>query len=154
MEVNHKKLKFFKTQNDLRKWFEKNHATESELWIGMYRKDSGKGGVDYKQALDEALCYGWIDGIRKKLDADSFTQRFTPRRPKSVWSKVNIAHVKRLTEAGRMMPTGMAEFDKRSPEATATRDETRAQRLRELLASSARESRIPKPSSTPRKKAK
>ena len=118
MEVNPKTLKFFRTPAELRRWFKSNHDKATELWIGMYLKSSGKGGVDYKQALDEALCYGWIDGIRKGLDAESFTTRFTPRKPTSIWSNVNIAHIKRLTDEGRMMPPGIAAYEKRSPERT------------------------------------
>jgi uncharacterized protein YdeI (YjbR/CyaY-like superfamily) len=116
VEVNPRTLKFFRTAAELRRWFKSNHDKASELWIGMYIKSSGKGGVDYKQALDEALCYGWIDGIRKRLDDESFTTRFTPRKPTSIWSNVNIAHVKRLTEEGRMLPPGVAAFEKRTPE--------------------------------------
>jgi uncharacterized protein YdeI (YjbR/CyaY-like superfamily) len=116
VEVNRKTLRFFRTPADLRKWFAANHDKATELWIGMYLKASGKGGIDYRQALDEALCHGWIDGIRKKLDADSFTTRFTPRKPASIWSNVNIAHVERLTREGRMLPPGIAAFEKRTPE--------------------------------------
>ena len=119
MEVNQKTLKFFRTSNDLRRWLKSNHAKSTELWVGMYRKDTGKGGIDYKQALDEALCYGWIDGIRKKLDDESFATRFTPRKPTSIWSNVNVAHVERLTKEKRMMPPGIAAFEKRTPERTA-----------------------------------
>ena len=78
--------------------------------MGFYKKASGKGGITYEHALDEALCYGWIDGIRKSLDEDSFTIRFTPRKPKSIWSNVNIRHVARLKKEGRMKPTGIAAF--------------------------------------------
>jgi uncharacterized protein YdeI (YjbR/CyaY-like superfamily) len=115
MEVSTENLKFFRTPAELRRWFKANGKRKSELWIGMYRKESGKGGVDYKQALDEALCFGWIDGIRKKLDDSSFTVRFTPRKPTSIWSNVNIAHINRLTAEGRMMPEGIAAFEKRDP---------------------------------------
>lgn len=115
MEVRRDKLRFFRTQAELRKWFERKHSSEEALWIGFYRKDSGKGGVTYPQALDEALCFGWIDGIRKKLDDASYTTRFTPRKPRSIWSNVNIAHVKRLTDAGRMTESGIAAFKLRDP---------------------------------------
>lgn len=115
MEVRTENLKFFKTPAQLRRWFKANGARKSELWIGIHRKESGKGGVDYRQALDAALCFGWIDGIRKKLDDSSFTVRFTPRKTTSIWSNVNIAHVKRLTAEGRMMPEGVAAFRKRDP---------------------------------------
>ena len=110
MEVRTDKLRFFRTQAELRRWLEKKHASEQELWIGFYRKDSGKGGITYPEALDEALCFGWIDGIRKKLDDVSYTTRFTPRRPRSIWSNVNVKHVARLTAAGRMTEPGIAAF--------------------------------------------
>jgi uncharacterized protein YdeI (YjbR/CyaY-like superfamily) len=110
VEVRKDRLRFFRSGGELRKWLEKNHAKSDELWIGFYRKDSGKGGITYAEALDEALCYGWIDGIRKKLDDESFTTRFTPRKPKSIWSNVNIGHVARLTKEGRMQPPGIAAF--------------------------------------------
>ena len=111
MEVNTDKLRFFRTSAQLRKWLDKNHDRETELWIGFHRTDSGKGGITYAQALDEALCYGWIDGIRKKLDETSFTTRFTPRKKNSIWSNVNVRHIERLTRDGRMMPPGIAAFD-------------------------------------------
>ena len=104
---------FFKTPGDLRRWLERNHASATELWIGMYRKASGKGGVTYKEALDEALCIGWIDGVRKRLDEESFVQRFTPRRPDSYGSAVNIKRAQELIEAGRMHATGLAAFERR-----------------------------------------
>lgn len=118
MEVRTDKLRFFRTPGELRRWFEKKHAGEQELWIGFYKKDSGKGGVTYSDALDEALCFGWIDGIRKKLDDTSYTTRFTPRKPRSNWSNVNIAHVKRLTAGGRMAAPGLAAFRLRDPSRT------------------------------------
>ncbi len=84
--------------------------------LRLMRKHAAAPGVSYAEALDEALCYGWIDGVRRAYDADSFTVRFTRRRERSIWSNVNIAHVKRLTETGRMMPPGLAAFEARSPE--------------------------------------
>ena len=114
MEIRRDRLRFFGTAGELRRWLEKNYSKSEELWIGFYKKDSGKGGITYAQALDEALCYGWIDGIRKKLDEDSFTTRFTPRKPKSIWSNVNIGHVARLTKEGRMQPPGIAAYEKKN----------------------------------------
>jgi uncharacterized protein YdeI (YjbR/CyaY-like superfamily) len=111
MEVRRDKLKFFRTGAAFRRWLEKNHAKADELWLGMYRKDSRKGGITYSEALDEALCYGWIDGIRKKLDLESFATRFTPRRAGSIWSNVNIAHVERLKKQGRMHERGLAAYE-------------------------------------------
>jgi uncharacterized protein YdeI (YjbR/CyaY-like superfamily) len=104
------KLKYFKSAADFRAWLEANHASVTELWLGFYKKDSGKVGITYAEALDEALCFGWIDGIRKRVDELSFTQRFTPRKPKSIWSLINIGHVARLKKARRMMPAGLKAF--------------------------------------------
>ena len=95
---------FFKSQVEFRRWLAKNHATQSELWLGMYKKDSGKVGISYKEALDEALCFGWIDGVRKTLDAESYVQRFTPRKAKSYWSAVNTKRAKELIKEKRMAP--------------------------------------------------
>ena len=91
---------FFKTPAALRRWFKAHHATSAELWIGFYKKDSGRGGVVYRQALDEALCVGWIDGMVRRVDEVSYMQRFTPRRPRSTWSAVNIAKVERAHRRG------------------------------------------------------
>ena len=115
MEVKRDNLRFFRNAGELRRWLAGKHDKEQELWVGFYRKDSGKGGITYSEALDEALCYGWIDGIRKKLDDESFTTRFTPRKPRSIWSNVNIARVGQLTKAGRMQPSGIAAFKIRDP---------------------------------------
>lgn len=108
------KHRYFKSAADFRTWLEANHNTVTELWLGIYKKDSGKVSVTYAEALDEALCFGWIDGVRKRVDESSFTQRFTPRKPTSVWSLINIGHVKRLTKAGRMMPAGLKAFAART----------------------------------------
>jgi uncharacterized protein YdeI (YjbR/CyaY-like superfamily) len=104
-------VKFFKTQTALRRWLEKNHSDAKELWIGFYKKVSGKVGLTYAQALDEALCFGWIDGIKQSVDEISYANRFTPRRRKSVWSKINTGHVERLTKADRMMSAGLKEVE-------------------------------------------
>lgn len=102
--------KYFKSAADFRAWLEANHASATELWLGIYKKDSGKRGITYADALDEALCFGWIDGVRKRVDESSFTQRFTPRKPRSNWSLINIRHVERLQKAGRMTSPGMKAF--------------------------------------------
>ncbi len=101
------KIKFFKNQAALRKWLEANHDKKTELWIGFYKKASKKKGITTAEALDEVLCYGWIDGIRKSIDEISYMNRFTPRRAKSPWSKINKNNVKRLTKAGLMRPAGL-----------------------------------------------
>jgi uncharacterized protein YdeI (YjbR/CyaY-like superfamily) len=102
--------RFFATPARLRAWLEKHHAREKELWIGYWKKESGKGGVVYPQALDEALCFGWIDGVVRRLDDLSYMQRFTPRRAGSYWSSVNIAKAEKLAREGRMAPAGQAAF--------------------------------------------
>ncbi len=100
---------FFRTPPELRRWFRAEHDKAKEIWIGFYKKDSGLIAVTYAEALDQALCFGWIDGIRKKVDGDSYANRFTPRRPKSNWSKLNVSHAKRLMRNGLMMPSGRRE---------------------------------------------
>jgi uncharacterized protein YdeI (YjbR/CyaY-like superfamily) len=105
---------FFQTPADLRRWFRANHAVCRELWIGFYKKGSGRQAVDYRQALDEALCFGWIDGIVRKVDEVSYCHRFSPRTPRSPWSAINIARAGELIEAGRMQPPGLAAFQRRA----------------------------------------
>src|ERR1700687_2983548 len=103
---------FFPTAADLRAWLQENHATVAELWIGLHSAASGRAArLTYKQALDEALCFGWIDGVRKSVDATRYMQRFTPRRTKSYWSRVNTARAKELLAAGRMAPPGLKTFE-------------------------------------------
>lgn len=106
-------IKFFKTQDALRKWLEKNHNKKDELWLGYYKKTSGKQSVTYAQAVDEAICFGWIDGIAKGIDEEKYCQRYTPRRPKSIWSAVNIKKVTELTKVGRMHEAGLKTFNNR-----------------------------------------
>lgn len=108
----------FKSAADFRAWLEAHHATESEIVVVMYKKDSGRGGITYAEALDEALCFGWIDGLKRGRDDESYTQRFTPRRPRSIWSTVNLRHIDRLTKAGRMHAAGIAAFKARDPKRT------------------------------------
>jgi uncharacterized protein YdeI (YjbR/CyaY-like superfamily) len=110
------KIKYFKSASEFRRWLEVNHARRSELWVGFFKKDSGQGGLSYAQAVDEALCFGWIDGLKKRVDELSYTHRFTPRKPKSNWSRINIQHVERLNQAGRMTPAGLAAYAAREPE--------------------------------------
>jgi uncharacterized protein YdeI (YjbR/CyaY-like superfamily) len=104
---------FFATPARLRRWFRDNHDRATELWIGYYRKDSGRPSVTWPESVDEALCFGWIDGIRKKVDAISYKIRFTPRRAKSTWSAINIGRVDVLTREQRMQPAGHAAFARR-----------------------------------------
>jgi uncharacterized protein YdeI (YjbR/CyaY-like superfamily) len=104
------KPRFFRTPADFRKWLKQNHATAPELWVGFYKKDSGKPSIIWPESVDEALCFGWIDGIRKTIDAVSYQIRFTPRRVTSVWSAVNIKRVAVLTAESRMQPAGLKAF--------------------------------------------
>ena len=108
---NPRKIKSFRTEGAFEAWMARNHDRESELWLRVHKKDSGLQSVTTAQALDVALCWGWIDGIRKGLDERSFLQRYTPRRPKSIWSQVNRENVARLTAAGRMTTYGQREVD-------------------------------------------
>ena len=105
------KIKTFRTAAALARWLRRNHGRETELWLRVYKKDSGVPTITIAEALDEALCWGWIDGIRKALDEQSFLQRYSPRRPRSVWSQINRDHVARLTAAGRMTPYGQRQID-------------------------------------------
>jgi len=98
---------FFDTPVEFRKWLEKHHHTETEVWVGFWKKSSGKIGLTYPQALDEALCYGWIDGLVNKYDEKSYMQRFSPRKSKSLWSKINTQHVERLLREGKMTKAGL-----------------------------------------------
>jgi uncharacterized protein YdeI (YjbR/CyaY-like superfamily) len=104
----------FETPAELRDWFDANHATAGELWLGSYKKATGKPSVQWSEAVDEALCVGWIDSVRYSLDAERSAQRFTPRRKGSNWSAVNIAKVAELTAQGRMRPAGIAAFEART----------------------------------------
>jgi uncharacterized protein YdeI (YjbR/CyaY-like superfamily) len=105
------KIKSFRTGAAFAAWMKANHARETEIWLEIHKKDSGLATVTSAQALDVALCWGWIDGIRKSLDERSFLQRYTPRRPRSIWSQINREHVARLTAAGRMTPHGQRQVD-------------------------------------------
>ncbi|HET7696022.1 MAG TPA: YdeI/OmpD-associated family protein [Vicinamibacterales bacterium] len=106
-------VRFFKTAAELRKWFRANHRSADELWVGFYRKGSGRTSITWPEAVDEALCVGWIDGVRHRVDEDSYTNRFTPRRKGSVWSAINIARVEVLTREKRMQAAGLAAFAER-----------------------------------------
>jgi uncharacterized protein YdeI (YjbR/CyaY-like superfamily) len=107
---------FFDSTSDLRQWLKKNHDKAQELWIGFYKRGSGQTAVTYSEALDLALCFGWIDGVRKRIDEDSFMIRFTPRKPGSTWSLVNIKRVGELSELGLMQEPGVKVFQERERE--------------------------------------
>lgn len=185
------KPRFFRTPKDFRAWLEKNHAAEGELLVGFYKVDSGKPSITWPESVDEALCFGWIDGVRRRIDDVAYSIRFTPRKATSIWSAINIARVAELTKNGRMHPAGLAAFAKRSEKksaiyayereaasfddetlaafrknkkawafydaqapwyrrntthwvTSAKRPETRAKRLAELIACSAKGERIPR----------
>jgi uncharacterized protein YdeI (YjbR/CyaY-like superfamily) len=108
---NPSKIKQFRTEAAFERWLRANHARETEVWLRIFKKDSGVPSVTAAQALDVVLCCGWIDGIRKAFDQQSFLQRYTPRRPKSIWSQNNRGHVARLVAAGRMTPHGQRQVD-------------------------------------------
>ena len=111
--------KAFKTQADFRKWLERHHATKRELIIRLYKVHALHKGIGYRQALDEALCWGWIDGVLRSLDADSFQQRYSPRKSKSNWSRVNIRRMQQLIAGGKATPAGIAAFERRAQIAAA-----------------------------------
>ena len=104
------KPKFFRTPADFRTWLEKNHATATELWVGFYTKDSGKPSITWPDSVDQALCFGWIDGLRKRVDEISYQIRFTPRRRGSIWSAINIKRARELVRQKQMRPTGLRAF--------------------------------------------
>jgi uncharacterized protein YdeI (YjbR/CyaY-like superfamily) len=107
---------YFVSPSEFREWLSRNHGKASALWVGFHKKKSGKLGLTYPKALDDALCFGWIDGIRKRLDQDSYTIRFSPRKPRSIWSAVNIKRVGELTRLGQMELAGLNAFAQRLPE--------------------------------------
>ena len=107
------KPKFFRTPADFESWLEKNHTTATEVWVGFYRKDSEKPSITWPESVDKALCFGWIDGIRKRVDEASYQIRFTPRRRGSVWSAINIKRAKELVRQKQMRPNGLKAFEAR-----------------------------------------
>jgi uncharacterized protein YdeI (YjbR/CyaY-like superfamily) len=108
------KPQFFAKQSDFRKWLQKNHQKETELLVGFYKVGSGKPSITWPQSVDEALCFGWIDGVRKSIDKDSYQIRFTRRKPNSIWSAINIKKMEELTKKGLVQPAGLAIFEKRT----------------------------------------
>ncbi len=108
----------FRSQAAFRAWLAAHHAKTPELLVRLFKTAAAHRGLTYSQALDEALCHGWIDGVRRRWDAESFTIRFTPRKPRSIWSRVNVAHVERLKAAGRLAPAGLAAYAAREEERT------------------------------------
>jgi uncharacterized protein YdeI (YjbR/CyaY-like superfamily) len=112
------KTLFFATPADFRAWLEKNHAAHTELSVGFYKRDSGKPSITWPESVDAALCYGWIDGVRNSIDAVSYRIRFTPRKPTSTWSAINVKRVAELTRLGLMHPAGVKAFEARKGDKT------------------------------------
>src|SRR5918993_5745637 len=104
---------FFAKQSDFRKWLQKNHKKETQLLVGFYKVGSGKPSMTWSQSVDEALCFGWIDGVRKSINEHSYSIRFTPRKPTSIWSAINIAKMDKLLKQGLVKPAGLASFNLR-----------------------------------------
>jgi uncharacterized protein YdeI (YjbR/CyaY-like superfamily) len=107
---------FFATPGEFRAWLDEHHASAQELWVGFYKVGSGKPSITWPQSVDEALCFGWIDGVRQRIDDAGYAIRFTPRKPGSTWSAVNIGRVEELKDQGRMRPAGLAAFEARAQE--------------------------------------
>jgi uncharacterized protein YdeI (YjbR/CyaY-like superfamily) len=107
---------FFATPAEWRAWLEEHHETSTELLVGFYKKGSGRPSITWPESVDQALCFGWIDGVRRGLGDDAYTIRFTPRKPRSVWSTVNVKRARELIEAGLMAPAGLRAFEARAGE--------------------------------------
>jgi uncharacterized protein YdeI (YjbR/CyaY-like superfamily) len=122
-------IKIFDSTAELREWLEKNHDRVAELWLGFYNKRTHKKSITYREALDEALCFGWIDGVRKSINQTTYKQRFTPRKPKSYWSAVNIRRAGELTKLGRMAPSGVKTFEQRATDSGKYSFESRPKKL-------------------------
>ncbi len=105
--------RFFKTPTAFREWLAANHSKSKELWVGFYKKGSGKPSITWPESVDEALCFGWIDGVRKRIDEQSYMIRFSPRKPASIWSAVNIRNMERLIKENRVQPAGIRAYEKR-----------------------------------------
>jgi uncharacterized protein YdeI (YjbR/CyaY-like superfamily) len=110
---------FFATPEELRGWLERNHATATELFVGFYKKGSGKVSITWPELVDQALCFGWIDSVRQGIDEVSYSNRLTPRTPRSTWSAINIARAKELIRLGRMHPAGLKAFERRTDDRSA-----------------------------------
>jgi uncharacterized protein YdeI (YjbR/CyaY-like superfamily) len=120
---------FFETVEAFRAWLAVNHGGELELWVGFFKKGTGIKSITYREAVDEALCHGWIDGVRHSIDEESYANRFTPRRKGSNWSAINVKRIQELMEAGRMAPPGIAAFEARDPWKTQYSNEREAASL-------------------------
>ncbi len=112
------KPRFFTNPAQFRAWLERNHERATELWVGFHKKGSGKPSITWPEAVDQALCFGWIDGVRRSIDDTSYTNRFTPRKPRSTWSAVNVKRAKELVELGLMAPAGLSALKARQENRT------------------------------------
>jgi uncharacterized protein YdeI (YjbR/CyaY-like superfamily) len=112
--------RYFATPAAFRRWLERHHTTARELWVGFHKKASGKPSITWPEAVDQALCFGWIDGVRKSVGPDSYMNRFTPRTARSTWSAVNAKRAEELIEQGLMRPAGLQAFERRSPDRSGT----------------------------------
>jgi uncharacterized protein YdeI (YjbR/CyaY-like superfamily) len=124
------KPRFFETPERFREWLAEHHATHTELLVGFYKRGSGRPSITWPESVDEALCYGWIDGVRRSLSDEAYTIRFTPRRPTSIWSAINVARVAALEQLGRMTPAGARAFSARTPARTGVYSFERAEAAR------------------------
>jgi uncharacterized protein YdeI (YjbR/CyaY-like superfamily) len=122
-------IKIFNTPAEFREWLEENHDCSSEIWLGFYNKRGDKKSITYRDALEEALCFGWIDGVRKSIDETTYKQRFTPRRPNSYWSAVNIRRADELARLGRMAAPGAKAFAQRTSDSGKYSFESRPKKL-------------------------
>src|SRR6202043_1396175 len=122
-------IKIFNSSAEFREWLEQNHDRVAELWLGFYNKRTHKKSITYRKALDEALCFGWIDGVRKSINRTTYKQRFTPRKSKSYWSAVNTRRAGELTESGRMAPAGLKAFEQRASDSGKYSFESRPKKL-------------------------
>src|SRR5215469_6045625 len=113
------KPRFFPTLADWRAWLQKHHADTEEFWVGFYKRDSGRPSITWPESVDGALCFGWIDGVRKTIDGTSYKIRFTPRKPRSIWSAINIQRAKELSKQGLMHAAGLAAFERRDGDRSA-----------------------------------
>jgi uncharacterized protein YdeI (YjbR/CyaY-like superfamily) len=118
---------FFATPEELRAWLEEHHESERELLVGFHKKGSGRPSITWPQSVDQALCFGWIDGVRRSIDAESYSIRFTPRQARSTWSAVNVKRVGELSAEGLMHPAGLAAFERRTADRTGIYSHEREQ---------------------------
>jgi uncharacterized protein YdeI (YjbR/CyaY-like superfamily) len=130
---------YFRSPAEFRAWLEANHASADELWVGYHKRGTGTPSLTWPESVDEALCFGWIDGVRRSVDAERYANRFTPRRKGSNWSRVNLGRVEVLIEEGRMRPAGLAAYEGRRQDGVGSASEERPLELPEAHARAFRE---------------